>query len=1001
MARKRYTFFIEVYTRFRPFLRFIYSCLSPVWKRCFTIGLCLLTMLFVVSSSAAFSQESIVNNVFENSIVEARQAEVFHSRQQYQAAIKHLNTAIKGFRTSTNDLAEYYLAASLTNLGRLKFALGQPAASLQHWQEAITLFDKSKDYQNEKRLAQVYTSRAYLELGLFRRACGAVGEVVGYEEITCDQLTVESKDVDNSKLNQVIGQLQNQDNPKIQVLGLQSLGDILRANGDLSESLQVLKTASKEIPDLRTDPDSDISLDHQSIALQLSLGNTYYALGNLERDRQSSPIYDYQPWRFIETDDVINFQLCKDSESEPSCYERAIDVYKSVSEKATASLRSRTQLNLLSLLIDAKQYEDAYGLLPDIDLFQSFILEEPSVAAEQSQPASQANIYAQLQLSKSIALLKQWDYLKHSKESQKDSLNADFISWKQLIQKLERLSQSLEKASGNETSLSNLRTRSYVLGNLGGLYELCSLPDIVDEGWENPCKYELTDQELSRRKAKQFTEKALLLAQPGEFPDIAYQWQWQLGRLAAVNQHQDDAIENYKSAVNSLELARNNIRSINIDIQFSFRDNLEPVYRQLVDLVLKHAAGHPSTDDLKSVIHYIDGLKVAELENLLECRLENNRTEPIDLILEKNKSTILIYYIVLKDRLEIITKTHKNTPAYYPPSYTTRKSLQQYVNDFQELLVKNRPTTQDTEDLNKKGTELYEILIQPIEQLSNVEFQSARTLVFVLDDPLRKTPMGALYDSKNCQYLIQNKAVALSTSLTLPSSRRRKHLNVLLGRQNQPPNNDPKKRFGQGLTGVINGVIEETDNVQKILLNSGIADSKLLDENTISKETISDEISSSSYNVVHLATHGNFSSDPEDTFIVVKPEQNITLREFDDIFQSNTAGSIELLVLSGCQTGKDDRRAVLGLSGITVRAGVRTSLGTLWRVKDRQERVKDRQVPTFMELFYTNLVNPSLNRAEALQVSQKFLIENKDIFTAPRDWAPYIMVGNWQEIIDF
>ena len=986
MARKRYTFLIKVYTRFRPFLRFIYRSLSPVWKRCFTIGLCLLTMLFIVSSSAAFSQESIVNNVFENSIVEARQAEVLHSRQQYQVAIKHLNIAIEGFRTSANDLAlaEYYLAASLTNLGRLEFALGQHADSLQHWKEAITLFDKSEDYQNEKRLALVYTSRAYLELGLFRRACGAVGEVIGYEDITCDQLTVESEDDDNSKLNQVIGRLQNQDNPKIQVLGLQSLGDILRANGDLSESLQVLKTASKEITDLRTDPDSDMSLDYQSIVLQLSLGNTYYALGNLERDRQSLPIYDYQPWRFIETDDVIDFQLCKDSESEPSCYERAIDVYKSVSEKATDSLRRRTQLNLLSLLIDARQYEEAYGLLPDIDLFQSFILEEPSVATEQSQPTNQANIYAQIQLSKSIALLKQWDYLKNSK---KDSLNEDFISWKQLIQKLEQLSQSLEKVSGNEASLSNLRARSYVLGNLGSLYELCSLPDIVDEDWENSCKYELTDQALSRKKAKQFTEKALLLAQPGDFPDIAYQWQWQLGRLAAVNQNQDDAIENYKIAVESLSLARKNVRAINIDAKFSFRDNLEPVYRQLIDLLLKRK----SLGDAKSAIDYIESLKVAELENLLECKFESNKTESLDVILERDKSkTILIYYMILKDRVEIITSSQGESPetyATYSPEYVSRDELQKTVKDFKKFLLQPSPDIDIEKKVEQIGSKLYKILIQPIEESPTLEFGSVRTLVCVLDAPIRKIPIGALY-SKG-KYLIQEKAIAIATGLELPLSQRRKRLTVLLGRQNMPPNDEPESSFWQ-----IDGVKTETNKIQTVIQNSEFATSKLLDENILSKELLTEQINSSLYNVVHLATHGKFSSDPEDTYIVTKPDQKITLREFDDVFRVSGDSSIELLILSGCQTVKNDRRAILGLSGLTVRSGVRSSVGTLWQVEDHQ-------VPKFMELFYMNLVSPSssFRRAEALQSAQKYLIEEKK--EAPVNWAPYVLVGNWQEIINF
>ena len=36
------------------------------------------------------------------------------------------------------------------------------------------------------------------------------------------------------------------------------------------------------------------------------------------------------------------------------------------------------------------------------------------------------------------------------------------------------------------------------------------------------------------KTAQKLTSEALLLAQPSQAPTIAYQWQWQLGRLANI-----------------------------------------------------------------------------------------------------------------------------------------------------------------------------------------------------------------------------------------------------------------------------------------------------------------------------------------------------------------------------------------------------------------------------------------------------------------------------------
>ncbi|MEG4010509.1 CHAT domain-containing protein, partial [Microcoleus sp. Pol11C1] len=95
---------------------------------------------------------------------------------------------------------------------------------------------------------------------------------------------------------------------------------------------------------------------------------------------------------------------------------------------------------------------------------------------------------------------------------------------------------------------------------------------------------------------------------------------------------------------------------------------------------------------------------------------------------------------------------------------------------------------------------------------------------------------------------------------------------------------------------------------------------------------------------------------------------------------------VELLALTACQTGIGDDRATLGMAGITVQAGVRSALASLWYVDDAftQELVAK---------FYENL-GLQMSKAEALKEAQKALVDrNKNIH--PAKWASFILIGNW------
>lgn len=157
------------------------------------------------------------------------------------------------------------------------------------------------------------------------------------------------------------------------------------------------------------------------------------------------------------------------------------------------------------------------------------------------------------------------------------------------------------------------------------------------------------------------------------------------------------------------------------------------------------------------------------------------------------------------------------------------------------------------------------------------------------------------------------------------------------------------------------------------------------------RDTLQEKVQQAKYPIVHIATHGQFSSNLEDTFILAW-DDDIDIQQLEQLLTNpdpNKQSAIELLILSACETARGDDRAGLGLAGMAVKAGARTTLATLWTVHDRSTAVT-------MNNFYENITqnNIKLNKANALRQSQLALIDSPE-FNHPYYWAPFVMVGNW------
>ncbi|QMS86607.1 CHAT domain-containing protein [Nostoc edaphicum CCNP1411] len=645
-----------------------------------------------------------------------------------------------------------------------------------------------------------------------------------------------------------------------------------------------------------------------------SLGDALQLTGDLEKSREvlQQSLQTAQKLQSVPAIGAAFLSLGNTSRIAED-YQSAIAFYQQAIAKTPSSLtKVQAQINLLTILLDTQQWKIAQPLLKQIP------------TELDSLPLSQVAVYARIHFAQS--LIKQ--------QSANDS--KDFAA--KMLAKTTKLAQVL----------GDKRAESYAIGTLGKLYE-------QDKQWLN---------------AQNLTQQALKLAESVNAPDIAYNWYWQLGRLLKQQGDTKGAIAAYDAAVNELQALRNDLVGVNRDVQFSFKESVEPIYRESVALLL--SPGEQSEQTLDKARQRIEALQLADLDNFFREACLNVTKVLLDEVVDRdNPTSAVIYPIILPEELQVIVKI----PQQHLRRYSVNKSQVEVEKTLGEL--RQYLTEPDRiEEVKILSKQVYSWLIQPIE--SELQDSNVNTLVFVLDGALRNVPMAVLYDGK--QYLVEKYAVALNLGLQLqkPNFLAQENLQVLAGGLVQPPS-----QFRQFPP------LPEIKSEFNLIAKAGIATIKLLDQDFTSK-ALEGKINSTPFNVVHLATHGQFSSRPEDTFILATDgpinvtDFDLLLRRRDEIYSQ----PLELLVLSACQTAEGDNRATLGLAGVAVRAGAKSTIASLWNVGDRSTAI-------LVGEFYRELVSAKVTKAEALRRAQVTLLQKYPNYSRPGYWAAYVLVGNW------
>lgn len=492
-------------------------------------------------------------------------------------------------------------------------------------------------------------------------------------------------------------------------------------------------------------------------------------------------------------------------------------------------------------------------------------------------------------------------------------------------------------------SIQDARARSYALGYLGELYE-------------QGARYET---------AMQYTQQAAHTAQQADAPEILYRWQWQTGRILKAQGDSARAILAYQHAVTTLGTVRRDF--IASGSRTSFRESVGPVYFQLADLLLERSG---TLADPKQVTqHLVDArsavevLKGAELQDYFQddcVTALRARTTGIDRLAS---NTVALYPIILENRLELLLSMPDGLRRFTSPVGSAE--LTREIRSFR-LRLEKRTTHQYLPHAQK----LYDWLIRPV--AAELEKAGIDTLVIVPDGALRTVPLTALHDGK--QFLVERYSVATTPGLTLtdPQPIKRERANLLL----------------HGLTESVQGfaplpfVADELQNVQKLYGGT------VRQNQQFTLPTMEKDLGDTPYQIVHIASHGQFDSDVNKTFLLTydgkigmnKLEQILGLSKF-------RTDAVELLTLSACETAAGDDRAALGLAGVAIKAGARSALATLWTVND----------PASAELvssFYRELQDPAISKAKALQQAQLGLLKEPR-YRHPSYWSAFLLIGNW------
>lgn len=589
----------------------------------------------------------------------------------------------------------------------------------------------------------------------------------------------------------------------------------------------------------------------------------------------------------------------------------------------------------LALLIDTDQYASAGRLWPEL------------LAAIEPLPSTPAALQVRLHLARTLLRLRQVG----------PALPKALTPPEAAVRRL------LQRCLADASRFGDGLAQSQAAGSLGEMAEAAG-------AWS---------------EAETLTQQALRLAMAKPAPELSYRWLWQLGRIARQQGQRDAALVAYQQAIRDLISLRHDLTGASPAVATSFRRSVEPITRQYVDLLT--ASPSPSQADLDTARRAIEQLQVAELNDYF--RQPCFESSAID---QANAAGVAVLYpILLPDRLEVIARLPGPDGALLHHSQPLADgALERTVAELDRKLQKAPDPSRVSEAtslLLPQAQQLHQWLLAPLE--ARLQASGVQQLVVVPDAALRNLPLAVLHDGE--RFVGDRYAVALAPGMVLSPSLHRpgSRPQVLLAGLSEAVTEVTTLPAGSNSFPALPAVKEELATLQRrtgapVLLND-----------RFTRAALERNLRSGTYAVVHLATHGQFSSSPDHTFLLAGQRDVIPVAQLPQLLQPSqrrSGNSLDLLVLSACQGALGDTDANLGLAAVAVRSGASSTLASLWSVNDQSTAV-------FMDAFYRHWLDHGpgtlpIGKAEAVRRAQAEL-RRSPTYNHPYYWAAFTLLGNW------
>jgi len=298
------------------------------------------------------------------------------------------------------------------------------------------------------------------------------------------------------------------------------------------------------------------------------------------------------------------------------------------------------------------------------------------------------------------------------------------------------------------------------------------------------------------------------------------------------------------------------------------------------------------------------------------------------------------------------------------------------MDEIRDMVIRFRENIEAhlTSDVESKM--LYKILIKPLEK----RFSSKSHVVFIPHNILHYLPFSALKD-ENGKYLLEKVSISLSPSATV--------LGYCLEKGDKKHSSPDKWRVVAFSNPDLGSSIydlpfaeKEVRTLRRTFKNVSAFFRKDASENAVRKNV-------AGYDVIHFACHATYEPEaPLFSALLLSKEGDYDGRlEAHEIFGLKLDCS--LVMLSGCETGlarvtKGDE--VIGLARSFIFAGTPSIVTSLWKVDDLATAVMVKRFYRYLRRGYS--------RSEALRMAQ--LVVMRSVDSHPAAWAAFCLTGDFR-----